>query len=85
MGFAGDHSDLTTIQSTIAKDDTVLKLLFFLFFFSSFFFTRRKTFIGIPERRPLWICNMESKTKTSTFVVVVVVAAAAANLGTVVT
>ena len=36
MGSAGDHCDLTTIQSAIAKDDTVSKLLFF--------FTRKKRF-----------------------------------------
>ena len=54
MGFAGDHSDLTTIQSAIAKDDTVLKLLFFLSFSSSFLsHAERLVYIGIPERRPL--------------------------------
>ena len=50
MGFAGDHSDLTTIQSAIAKDDTVLKLLFFSFFFFFFSFTRRKTCIHRHSR-----------------------------------
>ena len=41
MGFAGDHSDLTTIQSAIAKDDTVLKLLFFFLFLLLFFHTQK--------------------------------------------